>query len=92
MDMEALIVTNRLALCTAHPNLDKRGGIELIEHLFIHKKKLKNLKSRFRQLAACCRESGSATGHLAGARNTFIFYRLQVSRTGNAGHNAACCN
>ena len=25
-----------------------------------------------------------------GARNTFIFYRLQTPRTGNAGQNAAC--
>ena len=41
MDMEALIVTNRLALCTAHPNLDKRGGLELIGHLLIDKKNLK---------------------------------------------------
>ena len=78
MDMEALIVTYRLALCTAHPNLDKRGGLELIEPLFIDKKKLKNLKSRVRQLAACCRESGSATGHLAGARNGAAAMRLRI--------------
>ena len=38
MDMEALIVTNRLALCTAHPDLNNRGGLELIGHLFIDKK------------------------------------------------------
>ena len=28
MDIEALIVTNRLALCTAHPDLNNRGGLE----------------------------------------------------------------
>ena len=44
MDMEALIVTNRLALCTAHPDLNNRGGLELIGHLCIDKKKLKTEK------------------------------------------------
>ena len=49
MDMEALIVTNKLALCTDHPELNNRGGLELIRHLFIDIN-LKNLKSRLRQL------------------------------------------
>ena len=78
MDMEALIVTNRLALCTAHPDLNNRGGLDLIGYLFIDKKILKTKKPV------------AATGHLAGARNTFIFFRLQAPRTSNAGQNAAC--